>query len=229
MTTHGQYCPVFFAANVLGDRWTLLILREFVGGASRFNELERCLPKVSRTLLSQRLNHLTRIGLIEATPLPSGRGNAYRLTEAGAELEPILMAMGNWAVRWIIGEPREEELDPNFLMWWMHRRVKFDELPAKRTVVRFDLLSKQRDVFWLVLEPDEASICTSDPGIEVDVAVVADGMAMQRVFSGRITWRDALRDNKITITGPTRLTRQLPRWFAWSPFYDITREQLRSA
>src|SRR3954453_4231847 len=115
MRTYGQYCPVSLSAEVLGERWTMLILREMIGGAHRFNELERGLPGISRTLLAQRLRHLIRVGLVEAVPAAGGRGNEYYLTPAGQELQPVLVAMGEWAVRWLFGEPRPDELDLTFL------------------------------------------------------------------------------------------------------------------
>jgi len=229
MQRPAQYCPVFFAADLLGDRWNLLIMREMMGGASRFNEIERCLPNVSRSLLIQRLRLLTRSGLIEAVPLEGGRGQRYTLTPAGKDLEPVLLAMGEWAVRWLVGEPRPEELDPTFLMFWLHRRVHFDAVPSKRTVIRFDVVAETRSIFWLVVQPDEASLCTKDPGLEVDVYVVADSMAFQRVFSGRITLDNALADGTISITGPTKLVRTFGRWFLWSPFYETTRAHLQTA
>ena len=221
-----QYCPVTYSAELLGDRWTLLILREVViGGATRFNEIERGLPRVSRSLLAQRLRQLTVAGLIDAVPLGQRRGYEYRPTPASKDLEPVLKAMGEWAVRWIFGDPRPDELDPSFLMWWMHRRVNFDALPPGRTVVRFDLVTPGRSVHWLVLEPAEASVCTADPGLAVDVQVTADMMDFHRVFAGRLTYADAVRSGSIDVSGPSRLVRQLPSWFAWSPFADSVRRQ----
>jgi DNA-binding HxlR family transcriptional regulator len=226
VTGHGQYCPVSSAADVLGDRWTLLILREMVGGATRFNEIERCLPKVSRTLLTQRLRHLVGIGLLDAVPLPGGRGNEYHLTAAGRDLEPVLMAMGEWAVRWIFGEPRPDELDATFVMFWMHRRVHVEQLPEGRTVMRFDITGAERAVYWLVLQRDETSVCTADPGFETNVMVEADDLALHRVFAGKITWDEALKAGTISVKGPRSLTRQIPGWFAWSPFHAATRSLL---
>jgi DNA-binding HxlR family transcriptional regulator len=226
VSRHGQYCPVTLAADVLADRWTLLILRELLGGATRFNEIERCLPKVSRSVLSQRLRQMQRVGLIDTIPLEGGRGYTYQLTAAGKDLEPVLTAMGEWAIRWIVEEPRDEDLDATFLMWWMHRRVNFDQLPAGRTIVRFDVVDEAREVFWLVLEPAESSLCITDPGLPMHVHVTADHMALQRVFAGRITLADAFRDGTISIEGPRDMVRRFPTWFSWSPFYEATRRHL---
>ena len=68
---------------MLADRWTPLILRELFMGSTRFNEIARGLPGISRTLLSQRLKHLERKGVLERWPTTDGRGDDYRLTPAG--------------------------------------------------------------------------------------------------------------------------------------------------
>jgi DNA-binding HxlR family transcriptional regulator len=218
MRSYGQYCPVAQAAEVLGDRWTLLILREMVAGSTRFNELERCLPRISRSLLSQRLRQLARAGLVDAVPLPSGRGSEYHLTPAGKDLEPIILSMADWAARWILDEPRDEDLDPLFLMWWMHRRVNLDRLPPGRTVMRFDLLQPKREVFWMLLSREGVSLCQTDPGFDVDVQVTADCMALQRVFGGWCDLAD-VPDGAIVADGRSALVRQWPSWFAWAPYH----------
>jgi DNA-binding HxlR family transcriptional regulator len=225
MRSYGQYCPISIAAEVLGDRWTLLIVREMIGGATRFNQLERLLPNISRSILSQRLRHLARVQIIDAIPLPSGRGHEYQLTEAGRELLPVLMSMGEWSVRWLFRDPEPDELDPHYLMWWMQHRVNVDELPPGRTVVRYDILGDGRDVYWLVLQIDEVSLCQQDPGFPVDLHITADSTALHRVFAGRITLADALGDETISIDGPSTLVRCLPQWFAWSPLYEAARAE----
>jgi DNA-binding HxlR family transcriptional regulator len=225
MPSYGQYCPVASAAEVLGDRWTLLILREMVGGSTRFNELERCLPRISRSLLSQRLRQLTRAGIVETVPLTSGRGNEYHLSPAGKELEPIILAMAGWAARWILDEPREEDVDPLFLMWWMHNRVNLDRLPSGRTVMRFDIVGgARREVFWMLLSREGVSLCQSDPGFDVDVQVTADKVALQRVFGGWTDLADVSGD-LITADGRPALARQWSSWFAWAPYRDDVRSR----
>ncbi|MGH2685374.1 MAG: winged helix-turn-helix transcriptional regulator, partial [Actinomycetota bacterium] len=210
MPKYGQYCPVSQAADILGDRWTLLIMREMVGGSTRFNELERALPRISRSLLAQRLRQLTRTGIVKTVPLPSARGNEYHLTAAGRDLEPVLLTMGHWAARWILDEPREENLDPTFLMWWIHRRVNLEAVPAGRTVVRFDVVDPGREVYWIVLTPGEVSLCMTDPGFDVDVQVTADCMALQRIYAGWTELSDALAAGKIIVDGRAQLVRRWP-------------------
>jgi DNA-binding HxlR family transcriptional regulator len=84
MHLYGQYCPVTRAAEILADRWTLLIVRELLADVSHFNELERGLPRISRTLLSERLRRLEQAGVVERRLAPRGKRTEYRLTEPGA-------------------------------------------------------------------------------------------------------------------------------------------------
>ena len=141
MHLYGQYCPVARAAEIFGDRWTVLILRELLADIGHSNELERGLPGVSRSLLAERLDRLVRTGLLERREA-AGRGKAveYRLTAAGRALQPVIDAMGAWGARFAFGEPRPSELDPIVLLWWMRRRVAFDQLPRERLVVGFEFL-----------------------------------------------------------------------------------------
>ena len=83
MRDYGQYCPVALGSEVLAERWTPLILREMVIGSTRFNEIERGLPGISRSLLLKRLMQLERRGVVETVKAPGGRGHEYHLTPAG--------------------------------------------------------------------------------------------------------------------------------------------------
>src|SRR5690348_10425641 len=95
--------------DVLGDRWTPLIIRELMVGAGGFNEIHRGLPRISRSLLAQRLRDLERRGLVKRTAGQPGRSGAYELSPAGQALTPIVWAMGHWAAEWIFGDPGEDD------------------------------------------------------------------------------------------------------------------------
>ena len=129
MAEHDSYCPVNMATEVLGDRWTPLIVRELILGSTRFNDLVRALPGISRTLLSKRLRHLERKGVLETWPSPTGRGSEYHLTPAGRDLERVIDAFGRWAIEWLYEEMDAHEIPPTQLMWWMHRRVEPARFP----------------------------------------------------------------------------------------------------
>jgi DNA-binding HxlR family transcriptional regulator len=218
MREYGQYCPVSLGSEVLADRWTPLILRELVIGSTRFNEIERGLPGISRTLLTQRLRHLERKGVLERRPAAGGRGSEYHLTPAGEDLEPVLNALGEWAIRWLFDEPTPPEVDPITLSWWMHRRIDRDCLPDRRVVVELDYQGPDAVHIWLVLDRGEPSVCVTHPGFESDVIVVSEPVELMRVFSGIVTLAQAVDAGSVEVLGPPSLTRQLDAWFTWSPF-----------
>ena len=224
MRDYGQYCPVALASEVLADRWTPLIVRELVLGSRRFNDIDRGLPGISRTLLKQRLNHLERKGVLELVPV--ARGHEYQLTAAGRDLEGVIMAIGEWAVRWMFSEPQPREVDPVTLTWWMSRRVNSEKLPGQRVTVEFEYRGDDPTRIWLILDRQEASVCTDHPGFDSDVVVTTAPVDLMRVFSGIVSLAQATADGTVAMAGPPRLLRALPTWFLWSPFAPAVRERI---
>ena len=123
MQTYAQYCPIVRAVEVLGQRWTLLIVREMLTGRRRFNDLAWACPACREALLSNRLRQLRAAGLV----VQSADGG-YDLTPAGEDLRPIVFGMAEWGARHAFGDPRADELDPETLMWWFHGRVDTSEV-----------------------------------------------------------------------------------------------------
>lgn len=220
--TYHQFCPVSKAMELLDERWTMLVVRELVTGSERFNDLRRGVPRMSPSLLSKRLQQLVRAGVVER--VEDGADVRYVLTEAGRELRPVVEAIGAWGVRWI-GELGDEDLDPRLLLWDMHRNMDLDAVPRGRTVIGLsftDVEPAQRD-WWLVVAPDDVDVCDDDPGFPVSVSVQTRLRTMTDVWRGELTWRSAVRDHAIEVSGPERLRRALPTWFTWSPFAAVPR------
>lgn len=217
-----QFCPVAKAMELLDERWTLLLVRELIVGSERFNDLRRGLPRMSPSLLSTRLAQLERAGLVERSV--DGSDVRYRLTQAGRELLPVVEAIGVWGVRWI-GELGEADLDPQLLLWDMHRNVEHDALPEGRTVVEFQFRDLPRGPrrWWLVLTHDEAEVCDYDPGYDVSVTVDASLRSLVEVWRGDIEWRQALRAGTVSLAGPAPLRRAFPEWFTRSTFAAVPR------
>jgi DNA-binding HxlR family transcriptional regulator len=207
---YGQYCPISRAAEVLGERWTLLIVRDMLCGVTRFNELARGLPGLSRSLLSRRLRQLCRAGVVEQ------RDGEYHLTPAGRDLHAAVFGLGEWAARWQFDEPRENEKDPELLMWWAHRRIDFDLFPDRRIVLSFVFRDDPRR-FWIVKDHQGPSLCMVDPGFEVDAQITTDLVTMSKVWLGRRPLQDALHHGHIAITGTTAVVRALPNALLLSP------------
>ena len=220
---YGNFCPIAIATDVIADRWTPMILRELILGNTRFNDIARGLPGISRSLLVQRLKHLERKGVIETWPLPSGRGKEYHLTPAGKDLEPVLIVMGRWSVAWMYSNLDSTDVDAVTLMWWMHRRVDVARLPHERVVVQFDHTAPRRCSFWVVIEQGAASVCLQDPGYTIDAVVKCTTPALARVFSGVESWRTAVECGDIEASGTRPVVKSLPRWFLWSPWADDMR------
>jgi DNA-binding HxlR family transcriptional regulator len=226
MHLYGQYCPVARAAEIFADRWTVLIVRELLADVSHFNELERGLPHMSRTLLAERLRRLEQAGVVERRVASRGKRIEYRLTPAGRELQRVVDAFGEWGARWAFGEPRPNELDPIVLLWWMRRRVCLDCIPRRRVVIQFDFRGGPKRSYWLLIEPGDVSVCLKKPGFDIDVLVTADIMAFYRVWLGRSTLAEGLRRNQVRLDGAPADIRAFPRWFAWSPMAGTVRAAL---
>jgi DNA-binding HxlR family transcriptional regulator len=228
MRSYGQYCPVAVAAELLADRWTLLIVRELMVGSHRFNEIERGLPRISRSLLAGRLRQLERAGLVERRPLASGSGAGYHLSEAGQDLKPIVRQLGHWAVRWAFADPREDQIDGGLMLWWAHRLVRLDRVPPGRTVIRFTLTGAKPARAWLVITPDEVSVCVRPPGFVDDLTVTADNRELHRVFLGRTTLGQAMADGLVRLDGRPASVSGFARWFALSPYAGEIARHARS-
>jgi DNA-binding HxlR family transcriptional regulator len=228
MTKYGQYCPVARAAEILGDRWTLLIIRDLLCGVHHFNELERGLPGISRALLAERLRRLQQVGVVERKDLPDRHRTSYQLTRAGLELQETLNSLTQWGAKWAFGEPEPAELDPILLLWWMRDRIYSERLPKKQIVVEFLFRPPYKGNYWLILKPDDVSLCLQYPGFPSDVLVNADLPAFYQVWLGRMSFPDALRSHNVALQGVPALVRGFPRWFAFSAASDVVRKAERS-
>jgi len=111
MRSYGQYCSVAKSLDVIGDRWTLLIIRELLlRGACRYTDLKNGLPGIATNLLADRIRELEAAGLVrrEEAPPPVAT-TLVHLTEAGAELEPVVKALGWWGLRYMAGPADADE------------------------------------------------------------------------------------------------------------------------
>lgn len=217
MWKYGQYCPVAHALEVVGERWTLLIIRDMMNGTKHFNDLERGLPGISRGLLSKRLQQLTQTGLVEKKSAPGRNSTEYHLTEAGYALESVIHSLLEWGTEWVFGDPAPEEMDSGLLMWWMHKRVRTEQLSDERVSIQFSFYGTETAHYWLVLSSEEVNLCMTDPGFEINVLVTADIAALLKVWLGRISYQAAMESDQLKIDGPPHLTRAFPSWFALSP------------
>jgi DNA-binding HxlR family transcriptional regulator len=210
---YGQYCPIARASEVLAERWTPIILRNLLNGASTFNEIAADAPGIPRSLLTTRLRGLERMGIIEIAPNPNGQGSVYRPTEAGRDLQGLLVTMGRWADRWL--ELGDEHVDPGLLLRaWCRHSLALDRLPRRRVVVRFEFPGQPRtsSQLWFIFDGDRSEICRTNPGFQEDLVVTAQARALTEWHLGRVGWTSALRSGHIRVTGSRSLARALPTW-----------------
>jgi DNA-binding HxlR family transcriptional regulator len=212
MSSRDEYCPVYRSLDLFGDRWGLLVVREILRGVTRFNELERSLPGISRSTLAQRLRHLESEGIVRRTVGGDGRATEYGLTDAGRGLMSVIRAVNDWGVRWLLPEAGPRDQDPDGLMLWITRHVDLTVLPPRRVVIRFELRGRGRRYFWLVLRSGEASLCPEHPGFPEDVFVTSSPPHLYRLVLGRQSLREAMDDGVVRVEGPPHLVRSLPRW-----------------
>jgi DNA-binding HxlR family transcriptional regulator len=223
MGSYRQYCPVAMASELLGERWTVLVVRELLCGSRRFNDLRRGLPRMSPSLLVKRLRALERAGVVSRGRRTNGA--EYELTDAGLELRPIVEAMGHWGERWVRSDLPKLHLDASLLMWDIRRSLHRDRLPAGRLVVRFSFADgpPQDRRFWLIVNDSEADLCLEDPGGEPDLDVGATVRALTAVWMGRITLDHALRDESVRLFGTAPVRRAFRHWFGVSTFAALSR------
>lgn len=221
MKSYGQFCPVATASEVIGERWTPLVIREIISGCQTFNEIRMGVTRISPTLLSSRLKTLEKAGVIER--VTDGNNVRYKLTQAGEELKPVIMALGVWGQRWARSDMSRSHLDPGYLMWDIRRRIDTRYFPKHRKVLMFEFTNysgKQRR-WWLVVNNDEVDLCRTDPGYDTDLLIRSDLKALTQVWMGDISVQKAIRENKLNISGDSKLRKDMKAWFALSVVADI--------
>lgn len=227
MTRYIDYCPIGTGIEVLGDRWTPLVIREMSVGATGFNEIHRGIPRVSRTLLSQRLRTMEARGLLRREAGAHGRASRYTLTEAGEELVPIVWSIGQWAARWLYTDPTEQTCDGLSLLWRMHQHADEANLPAMRTVVHVILTGDGGTEGWLDIDRDGMTVCKDDQGKDVDLVVQGDTGHMYKWLVGIAPFRQLVGSGDVRLIGPSRLARAFPTWFTPTPFAEELRRSSR--
>ena len=224
MTKYGQFCPVAKATELLGEKWTLLVLRELLLGTTRFNDFQRALSRMSPTLLIKRLRHLEQCGIIIRKKLSGRRGYEYRLTAAGKELAPLIENLAVWGMRWARGQLADDELDVEFLLRELQRRLQTQHLPDGQTVIciTFNELSLHK-TWWLLVEDDVVDLCTENPGREVDLYLNANVRTIVEIWEGDLDIPTALQNKSIIAHGMNHLIQTMPDWFGVSIYKDVSR------
>jgi len=219
---YGQFCPIAKATEILGEKWTILIVRELVMGGRRFNELQRGLSLISPTLLSKRLDSLEQHGLVLKKKIPGQKGYEYFPTESCQELLPIIRSLGNWGMRWARSNLTEPDYDVELLVLYLKRSIVPEKLVGTETVIRFRFTDiVEFPDWWLVVTGDELDLCVKDPGKEVDVYFTSSVKTLADIWMGESSYRKAMGEGALTVVGNKALTRNITSWMANSIFADL--------
>ncbi len=220
---YGQYCPLSIAAEIVGTRWTLLLLRELLEGSTQFNDIARGVPLMSRSMLSQRLKDLDAAGLVTRHAEGRGRPTHYRLTEAGKSLGPIVRSVAEWGQEWIDTEPSLEDVDTDFLMWDVRRNLQLPLDLVNPFVLHFHFPDgpEGKTDHWLVVENGEIDVCYIDPGHEVDVTIETGVKDFTRVWMGWLPILQAQDEGRFFVDGPPRFARDVANWLGLSSVSKI--------
>ncbi|HCO53795.1 MAG TPA: transcriptional regulator [Pelagibacterium sp.] len=220
--SYHQFCPVAMASEILGARWTIVLLRELCAGSTRFNDLRRGVPRMSPALLARRLRELEQHGVVERRLVRrTPELYEYVLTEAGQGLRDVVMAVGIWGQRWIESAPSFENTDPSLLMWDMRRNIRLENLPPRRVTVQFiyaDLAAASAN-WWLLSDPQKgADLCSVDPRFDVDLFVRTDLRTMTAIWMGLETVARAENEQRLARIGDSDVGAAMQSWLGLSPF-----------
>lgn len=220
---YGQFCPVAKAAEILGERWTILIIRELLMGGRRFSELQRGLCAISPALLTARLKQFEEAGLVTKRRITGQKGFEYLPTPACKALLPVVQSIGEWGMVYTRSTITQDDFDPDFLMLYLGRSVDPAALPGGEIVIRFKFRGSPQEDWWLVVENDKADVCMTDPGRDIDVYVTTTLLTMHDVWMGDRSYRDAMQAEDMFIEGAPSLTRCISTWLRPSLFHESER------
>lgn len=219
---YGQFCPIAKASEIIGEKWTILIIRELLMGASRFSDLQRGLGGISPTLLTRRLQDLEARGLLIRKKIQGGRGHEYVPTQCCRDLLPILLAIGDWGMQWARANLTSKDYDVELLMLYLRRSIQPERLPGSQSVIRFKFtdMSEKAD-WWLVVTEGETDICDNDPGRDVDIYFTTTVKTMTDIWMGEDSYRKAMAEDRLSIIGPSALVNTVSSWLANSIFSEL--------
>ena len=199
-TGYGRFCPLARALDVVGERWTLVIIQELLKRPSRYRDLVRRLPGIGTTVLADRLRKLETAGVVERIPRPVGEGVAYGLTDRGTELGDALAVLRRWGVHYLTDPTADGATGHEFDL---HYVEGIDALQD----TEFGLVVDNRPVTLRMSggHLDQTPGPPTDPALTVHTT----GKFMDRWAAGSVTWDDGRATGEVTLDGPDH------NWDTW--------------
>ncbi|MET9653261.1 winged helix-turn-helix transcriptional regulator [Streptomyces sp. NPDC006460] len=205
--TYNQYCATARTLDLVGDRWTLLLIRELLTGPKRYGDLQTSLRGLGTGLLAARLKHLEREGLVHKITLPPpARTPAYALTEAGQELGPAVLSLARWGMKWAMGERRETEtFHPGWAVLGLRACFEAKAAAGLRAVYEFRVGD---EVFHARID-DGTIEALHGPAQHPDASIAMSEDVFIGVTGQKQTLAEAIATGAATASGDTEALRRL--------------------
>lgn len=195
--SYGQYCALARALDHIGDRWTLLIVRELLIGPQRYSDIRAAVPAIATNLLAQRLRDLEADGIVAKRRLaPPAASTVYELTDMGRQLEPAVLALIRWGGHWM----REQEPDQAFKPEWLALALK--ALIPPESLEDMDFVCK------IFLHGQDLKLRFSSHGVEIvdedsspDLEIETSPASLLEVAVGSCSLDRAVEDGRIAVRG----------------------------
>jgi DNA-binding HxlR family transcriptional regulator len=209
--SYHQYCATARTLDLIGERWTLLAIRELLTGPRRFKDLAASLPGIGTGLLGARLRHLEAVGLVRRTTLPPPASvAAYELTDAGRELEPAIMALAQWGLKWALAKPEPgDAFHPGWAVIALQATFRAEEAAGVREAYEFRV---DDEVFHARVDDGHVE-SVHGPAWEPALTVHADRETFRDLASGELSLEDAAREHRINIVGDRSALRRFHKIF----------------
>jgi DNA-binding HxlR family transcriptional regulator len=212
---YGMICPITRACEILEPRWTIPILVALWCGATKFNDLRREIGSISPALLSKRLKELEELGLVQRIADPATGSVDYLRTDMAEALDPALTAIARWAQCNVDADTALCTVSASNLMWNIRKAFDVDALPKRRVVMQFRFSDKGLPfgIYWALLQPHApVEICTSIPGLEIDLFVETNVTSLTGIVLGRTTVAREIGLGELYLSGDPVLSRTMTRW-----------------
>jgi DNA-binding HxlR family transcriptional regulator len=202
-----QYCPIARALDVLGDRWTLLILRELVVGEQRFTDLRGHLPGIAPTVLTQRLRAMSDQGLVTTKELPPPAARTvYTLSDRGRSAIPVLTALARWGMP-LLEEPDDGQVVRPWTAINIAVAIYYDRTEAAGIDERYLFRVDGREITLSSVKGG------GEPHDEPDLVLESTARLWIDLRQGRLTLREATKQHLLRTTGSRTALANFQRIF----------------
>jgi DNA-binding HxlR family transcriptional regulator len=218
---YAQFCPLARASELLGERWTLPILRELFVGPQRFTDLRRRLPGLSSSVLATRLDRLARAEIVVQRELPPPAASlVYELSESGRALQPVIREMIRWGSRFLGAPKRGDHFEPDWPIVVMESFARSrptparpDPIPARRIALRLAGADAPPVEVWVSGGKDGTRVSRTPPAGAVDLRVSAPPLVLLGLVAGRLAPAAVRATANVTLEGDADALVDLPRLF----------------